>query len=240
MARPVLQVANLEVIYGRAIRAVKGVSLSLTTGSICVIIGANGAGKSSVIRSIAGLVKCSAGDISFPAGESIVGLAPHIITQRGMALVPEGRQIFATLTVEENLRMGAYLHGPSASVSDTITSMYGRFPILRERRKQLAGTLSGGEQQMLAIARALMSNPRVLLMDEPSLGLAPIIVAQLFELTLEIKDTGVSILMAEQNARLALQVADYAYLLEHGEIVREGPARDMEHDSEVRAAYLGA
>jgi branched-chain amino acid transport system ATP-binding protein len=232
-----LQVQGLEVTYG-SVRAVKGVDLEVPTGEIRAILGANGAGKSSIIRAIMGLVKSRRGTLTM-AGRELQRLPPHTVNRLGIAWVPEGRQIFSTLTVHENLLMGAFGQRHPQEVRARQEQIMELFPILKARQAQLGGSLSGGEQQMLAIGRALMSNPVLLLMDEPSLGLAPKVVQYLFDLTQEIRARGISILMAEQNARQALRVADYAYLLEVGEIRDSGAARDMEASERVRRVYLG-
>ena len=232
-----LQVSGLEVAYG-PVRAVRGVDLEVHQGEIRAILGANGAGKSSIIRAIMGLVKPRGGTVAFD-GQALHKLLPHKVNQWGIAWVPEGRQVFSTLTVQENLLMGAFGRRHGETMHARQEQIMDMFPTLRERRAQLAGSLSGGEQQMLAIGRALMSNPRLLLMDEPSLGLAPKVVRSLFDLAQEIRARGISILMAEQNARQALRVADYAYLLEVGEIRGGGSAREMEASETIRRVYLG-
>jgi branched-chain amino acid transport system ATP-binding protein len=232
-----LQVNGLEVAYG-PVRAVRGVDLEVHQGEIRAILGANGAGKSSIIRAIMGLVKPRGGTVAF-GGRALDKLLPHKVNEWGIAWVPEGRQVFSTLTVEENLLMGAFGRRNGQATDTRQEHIMDMFPTLRERRTQLAGSLSGGEQQMLAIGRALMSNPRLLLMDEPSLGLAPKVVRSLFDLVEEIRARGISILMAEQNARQALRVADYAYLLEVGEIRGGGSAREMEASETIRRVYLG-
>jgi branched-chain amino acid transport system ATP-binding protein len=237
-ANTLLRVTGLEVVYGH-VRAVKGVDLQLERAQVCVVLGANGAGKSSIIRSIVGLVKPRAGLIEYPIGSAIQGQEPHLIHRAGIAWVPEGRQVFANLSVRENLRMGAFGVPSKSTIDDRMQRITSLFPILGDRMNQLAGSLSGGEQQMLAFGRALMSDPRVLLLDEPSLGLAPKIVERLFDLVSDIRDDGLSIFMAEQNALQALRVADYAYLLENGEIRGYGTPREMEEREDVRAAYLG-
>jgi branched-chain amino acid transport system ATP-binding protein len=232
-----LQVDGLEVAYG-PVRAVRGVTLEIHAGEIRAILGANGAGKSSIIRAIMGLVKPRGGTIAF-GSQAIHKFPPHKVNRLGIAWVPEGRQVFSTLTVQENLLMGAFGQRQGQATQARQEQIMDMFPRLRERRQQLAGSLSGGEQQMLAIGRALMSNPTLLLLDEPSLGLAPKVVQYLFDLAQEIRARGISILMAEQNARQALRVADYAYLLEVGELRSGGSAREMEASAEVRRVYLG-
>ncbi len=233
-----LKVTGLEVTYG-PVAAVKGINLEVPEGEIRAILGANGSGKSSTIRAILGLVRAGAGKIEFPEGREIQGLPSHRINQLGIAWVPEGRQLFATLTVYENLEMGAFATRNGRRFAARLDEVFALFPILRERRAQLAGSLSGGEQQMLAIARALMAEPRLLLMDEPSLGLAPKIMQRLFEQIREINRRGLSILMVEQNARQALKLAHYAYLLEVGRIVGSGSPRELEASEDVKRTYLG-
>jgi branched-chain amino acid transport system ATP-binding protein len=232
-----LRVAGLEVAYG-AVPAVAGVGLEIPEGDIRAILGANGAGKSSTIKAILGLVKARAGSIEFD-GRPIQGMPTHRIHQLGIAWVPEGRQLFSTLTVHENLEMGAFARGDAARLPAKVDEVFALFPRLKERRAQVAGSLSGGEQQMLAIARALMAEPRLLLMDEPSLGLAPKVVHRLFEQIQEINARGLSILMVEQNARQALRIARYAYLLEVGRVVGAGPSRELEASESVKRVYLG-
>lgn len=232
-----LVVRALEVRYG-AVQAVKRVDLSLKEGQIVALLGANGAGKSSIIKSLIGVVKPRTGTIEF-MGRQIQGLSVHDINRLGIGWVPEGRQVFSHLTVEANLMVGAFAVRDGALVRRRMHEMMEMFPILEERRAQLAGLLSGGEQQMLAFARALMSGPRILLLDEPSLGLSPLIVQHLFEIVKQIRSRGLSILMAEQNARQSLKVADEAYLLELGEVRGSGTAREMEAREDVRRAYLG-
>jgi branched-chain amino acid transport system ATP-binding protein len=232
-----LRVTGLEVSYG-PVPAVAGVGLEVPEGEIRAILGANGAGKSSTIKAILGLVKARAGAIEFE-DRPIHGLPAHRIHQLGIAWVPEGRQLFSTLTVHENLEMGAFARGNAARFPNRLDEVFALFPRLRERRAQVAGSLSGGEQQMLAIARALMAEPRLLLMDEPSLGLAPKVVQRLFEQIQEINRRGLSILMVEQNARQALKIAHYAYLLEVGRLVGEGPSRALEASESVQRVYLG-
>ena len=232
-----LRVTDLEVMYG-PVPAVAGVGLEVPEGEIRAILGANGAGKSSTIKAILGLVKARAGAIEFEE-RPIHGLPTHRIHRLGIAWVPEGRQLFSTLTVHENLEMGAFARGNGARFPNRLDEVFALFPRLRERRAQVAGSLSGGEQQMLAIARALMAEPRLLLMDEPSLGLAPKVVQRLFEQIQEINRRGLSILMVEQNARQALKIAHYAYLLEVGRLVGEGPSRELEASERVQRVYLG-
>ncbi len=232
-----LKVTGLEVAYG-PVPAVKGVDLEILEGEIRTILGANGAGKSSTIKAILGLVKARAGTIEFQ-GRQIQWLAPHRIHELGIAWVPEGRQVFSTLTVHENLEMGAFARGNGQRFAAKLDEVFALFPRLRERRTQLAGSLSGGEQQMLAIARALMAEPKLLLMDEPSLGLAPKVLRGLFEQIQEVNARGLSILMVEQNARQALKIAHYAYLLEVGRLVAQGPSREIEASEDVKRVYLG-
>ncbi len=234
----ILKVTDLEVGYG-PVRAVKGVNLVVREGEVRVILGANGAGKSSILKAIVGLVKPRAGRIESPEGREIQALPAHRINRLGLGLVPEGRQVFATLSVHENLLMGAFAQDDRERVRERLEQIYRRFPVLAQRREQAAGSLSGGEQQMLAIGRALMSEPRLLLMDEPSLGLAPRIVDTVFELVREINAAGISILLVEQNARKALTVAHWAYLLEVGQMVRDGDAREIQASEDVRRVYLG-
>ena len=232
-----LRVTGLEVSYG-PVPAVAGVGLEVPEGEIRAILGANGAGKSSTIKAILGLVKARAGAIEFEE-RPIRGLPTHRIHRLGIAWVPEGRQLFSTLTVHENLEMGAFARVNGQQFGARLDEVFTLFPLLRERQTQLAGSLSGGEQQMLAIARALMAGPRLLLMDEPSLGLAPKVLHRLFDQIQEINTRGLSILMVEQNARQALKIAHYAYLLEVGRLVGRGPARDLEASEDVKRVYLG-
>ncbi len=234
-----LSVENLNVSYG-AIKALHGVSLKVPTGSIVTLIGANGAGKSTTLRALSGLVKCASGSIQYAGGE-ISKLAPHQIVARGLCHVPEGRMVFANLTVRENLRMGAYLQHDRKWIADQTRYVYSLFPRLKERENQAAGTLSGGEQQMLAIGRALLSKPKFLMLDEPSLGIAPLLVKAIFERIVEInREQGLTILLVEQNANLALDISTYAYVLETGKILLEGPSAQVKADPQVQAAYLGA
>jgi branched-chain amino acid transport system ATP-binding protein len=232
-----LEVRNLHVHYGK-IHALRGISLSLGADQIVTLIGANGAGKSTTLRAISGILAATDGDVSYD-GQSLRELAPHLVVGKGIVQVPEGRRIFARLTVAENLRVGAFLHDDKQWIAKAEERSLTMFPVLKQRLKQVAGTLSGGEQQMLAMARALMSNPRVLLLDEPSMGLAPILVQQIFDTILEIRRQGVSVLLVEQNAFLALQIADYGYVIETGEIVLEGSGRDLLANPRVKDAYLG-
>jgi len=231
-----LEVENLWVRYG-TVEAVKGVSFSVAAGSIVSLIGANGAGKTTSLRALTGLVKPGAGELRFET-TSLVGLAPHQIVGLGIAHVPEGRRLFPKMTVLENLTMGAYLR-PRTAVASTLTMIYEHFPILRERGRQLAGSLSGGEQQMLAIARALMSRPKLLLLDEPSMGLSPIMTAEVGKIIRQINSLDVSIILVEQNAMLALTLAQYGYVLQTGQLVMQGKAQDLLRDEGVKKAYLG-
>ncbi len=233
----ILFVEGLEINYG-AVRAVKSLDLLVTEGQIVALLGANGAGKSSTIKTVIGIVKPRAGKIEF-MGKEINGLPTHDISRLGIGWVPEGRQIFSHLTIEANLHIGAFAVRDEKMVRERMDQMMELFPILKERREQLGGSLSGGEQQMLAVARALMSAPKLLLMDEPSLGLSPLLVQRLFELVKWIQERGVSVLMAEQNARQSLKVADYVYLMEVGEVRGSGTASEMEAREDVRRAYLG-
>jgi branched-chain amino acid transport system ATP-binding protein len=230
-----LEVRGLEVSYG-GIRAVKGIDLEVREGELVCLIGANGAGKSTTLRAICGLVAPSAGSVRY-GGEDALALAAHELPRRGLVLVPEGRGIFAQLTVDENLSMGAFARGEEDEADRE--RQYGAFPRLKERRGQIAGTLSGGEQQMLAIARALMARPKLLLLDEPSMGLAPRLVAKIFEIVREIAAQGVTILLVEQNARLALEVAARGYVMESGAIALSGESAGLRADPKVREAYLG-
>jgi len=233
-----LQVSSLSVSYG-AIAAVDGVSLTVPAGAIVTLIGGNGAGKTTTLRALSGLLRARAGSAVFDGAE-LTGLAPHEIVARGLGHVPEGRMIFANLSVDENLRMGAYLVRDAARVDAARERVFGLFPRLRERWRQSAGTLSGGEQQMLAIGRALMGGPKFLMLDEPSLGLAPQLVGAIFEQILAInRSQGLTILLVEQNARLALEVSSHAYVLESGRIVMSGPSAELRADPRLKAAYLG-
>ena len=234
---PLLKVTDLTVYYG-AIEAVRELSFEVVRGQVVAIIGANGAGKSTTLNTIGGLVRPVRGKIEFD-GHEIGGLRADQVASLGLAQVPEGREVLAPLNVEENLRLGAYTRSDRAAIESDLRAMFERFPILASRRKQAAGLLSGGEQQMLVVARALMARPKLLTLDEPSMGLAPLIVNQVFELISEIKEQGVTLLLVEQNARKALQVADYAYVLERGQLAHAAPAAELREDSRIVAAYLG-
>ena len=231
-----LAVNDIHVYYG-SIHAVKGVSLEVNEGEIVTLIGANGAGKSTVLNTISGLLHPRGGSVTF-MGQDLKGVPPHKLVARGMAQVPEGRRIFLQMTVEENLEMGAYTQS-KASIDGSIEDVYRRFPRLQERRKQIAGTLSGGEQQMLAMGRALMSHPKVLMLDEPSMGLAPILVEQIFEIIRTLHQSGSTILLVEQNAQAALSVADRGYVLETGKVVTTGSGQTLLEDPAIKKAYLG-
>lgn len=231
----ILSIHDLSVNYG-GIEAVKGISFDVHEGEIVTLIGANGAGKSSTLRTIAGLVKPSGGTINF-RGDNITGRDATTIVKKGITLVPEGRHIFPDLTVLENLKVGAYLR--SDDISGDIQWVYDLFPRLRERSWQAGGTLSGGEQQMLAVGRALMARPKLIMMDEPSLGLAPLVVRDIFEIIRQINHQGVSILLIEQNANMALKIADWAYVMQTGSILMQGPGEELAANEEVKAAYLG-
>jgi branched-chain amino acid transport system ATP-binding protein len=235
-----LRIRNLKCFYGR-IQAINGVSLSVRAGELIALIGANGAGKSTLLQAICGLLPGWQGDIQFEKA-SLKGLTPPYIVQRGISMVPEGRMIFPPLSVMDNLRLGAYLRyrqKQRQAVEGDLETIWGLFPILRERARQAAGTLSGGEQQMLAIARALMARPRLLLLDEPSMGLAPLLVQRILQTLMELRDQGLTILLVEQNARAALQVADRGYVLETGRMVLEGTAAELLADQDLKRAYLG-
>ena len=231
-----LKVEDIHVYYG-SIHAVKGVSFEVNEGEIVTLIGANGAGKSTVLNTISGLLHPKTGSVQF-MGQDLKGIAPHKVVSQGLAQVPEGRRIFLQMTVEENLEMGAYTQ-PNSTIAPGIADVYKRFPRLEERRKQVAGTLSGGEQQMLAMGRALMSKPKLLMLDEPSMGLAPILVEQIFDIIKELHAAGTTILLVEQNAQAALSVADRAYVLETGRISLSGTGAELMASDQVRKAYLG-
>ncbi len=232
-----LKIRNLNVYYGN-IHAIHDVSIDVKAGDVVSLIGANGAGKTTIMHTIAGLKKPQSGEIMLN-DKNIVGLEPNKILTMKMAQVPEGRRIFAQMTVEENLDMGAFIRKDKKGIAEDIEYIYAKFPRLKERRKQLAGTLSGGEQQMLAIGRALMSKPEILLLDEPSMGLSPILVKEVFNVIRDVNDLGTTILLVEQNAKMALSISDKAYVLETGKIVMEGAAADLMQDDRVKKAYLG-
>jgi len=231
-----LKVDDIHVYYG-AIHAIKGVSFEVNEGEIVTLIGANGAGKSTTLNTVAGLLRPRSGSITFD-GKNLSAVPANKTVSLGMALCPEGRRIFQQMTVRENLEMGGFTR-PKAEIPVSMEEMFQRFPRLKEREKQIAGTLSGGEQQMLAIARAMMSKPRLLMLDEPSMGLAPILVEQIFDIIKELHAAGVTILLVEQNAQMALSIADRAYVLETGKVSKTGPANELLHDDDVRKAYLG-
>jgi len=233
-----LEIKNLTVSYG-AINALHGISLSVKAGSIVTLIGSNGAGKSTTLRAISGLVKPQSGEIHY-AGQNIAGLPAHQIVRLGLSQVPEGRMIFANLTVHENLMMGAYLQRDKAVIRRELELVFHTFPRLKEREQQIAGTLSGGEQQMLAIGRALMSKPKFLMLDEPSLGIAPLLVKTIFEKIVEINRVhGITILLVEQNANLALEISQFGYVLETGKIILSDPSAALRQNPQVKSAYLG-
>lgn len=232
-----LQVKEIDVYYG-AIHALKHLSLEVEQGSIVTLIGANGAGKTTTLKSISGLLRPKTGSIVFK-GTDINKVAPEKIVGLGISQVPEGRRVFATMSVMENLEMGAYLRRDKKGMEEDMENVFTRFPRLKERRKQLAGTLSGGEQQMLAIGRALMARPQLMLMDEPSMGLAPLLVKEIFSIIKDINERGTTILLVEQNANMALSIADKAYVIETGEIVLQGNAQELMNSPEVKKAYLG-
>ncbi|MEO5764999.1 MAG: ABC transporter ATP-binding protein [Casimicrobiaceae bacterium] len=237
VAQPLLSIERLEVAYG-GIHAVKGVDLAVNKGELVCLIGANGAGKTTTLKGICGLLPVKAGTIRYE-GRDITGRPAFELVRAGLAMVPEGRGVFGALTIEENLAMGAYVRTDRDGVRTDIEHVFTLFPRLKERRRQTAGTMSGGEQQMLAMGRALMSKPRLLLLDEPSMGLAPLMVQKVFETVLEVSREGVTILLIEQNAKLALEVSHRGYVMESGEITLSGKASDLLHDPKVRAAYLG-
>ncbi|MBR6472770.1 MAG: ABC transporter ATP-binding protein [Firmicutes bacterium] len=231
-----LEVNDINVYYG-AIHAIKGISFEVNEGEIVTLIGANGAGKSTTLNTVSGLLRSKTGSIHF-LGEDIGKVPAHKLVERGLSQVPEGRRVFLQMTVQENLEMGAYT-GKSSEIQSNLELVYEQFPRLKERYKQVAGTLSGGEQQMLAMGRALMSKPKLLMMDEPSMGLAPILVEQIFEIIKNLHEAGTTILLVEQNAQMALSIADRAYVLETGKISLSGPAQELLHNDSVRKAYLG-
>ena len=232
----ILKVDNINVYYG-AIHAIKGVSFHVDRGEVVTLIGANGAGKSTTLQTISGLLRSRTGSVEF-LGENISRLPPHKIVERGLAQVPEGRRIFLQMTVQENLEMGAYTRSGSG-VDEDLEKVFAQFPRLKERRRQVAGTLSGGEQQMLAMGRALMSSPKLLMLDEPSMGLAPILVEQIFDIIRRLHENGTTILLVEQNAQMALSVADRAYVMETGSISLSGTGRELAESDQVKKAYLG-
>lgn len=233
-----LEVKDLHVHYG-VIEALKGVDLKVEPGQIVTLIGANGAGKTSLLQAISGIVKKSGGEVVFK-GDSIFKANPRMIVKNGLVQVPEGRHVFPGMSVYENLMMGAYLRKDKKEIAQDLAKVYERFPILEKRKNQNASTLSGGEQQMLAMGRALMARPELLLLDEPSMGLAPILVKEIFSIISDIQKTGTTILLVEQNARMALSIADYAYVMETGKVVLEGPASELAQSEAVQNAYLGA
>ncbi len=237
MAEPMLKIDNIDVYYG-AIHALKGISLTVNKGEIVTLIGANGAGKSTALRTISGLLKPKNGKISFE-GQEITGIKAHEIVKLGISQVPEGRRIFTEMTVMENLDMGAFTRKDKDGIKEDLAQVFKRFPRLEERRDQLAGTLSGGEQQMLAMGRALMSRPNLLLLDEPSMGLAPLLIKEIFHIIEDINKTGTTVLLVEQNANMALSIANRAYVLETGRITLAGDAKKLAASEDVRKAYLG-
>lgn len=232
-----LEIKDLEVYYGM-IQAIKGVSFDVNEGEVIALIGANGAGKTTILHTITGLINAQKGSVWFE-GKDITKVPAHKIVSMGMAHVPEGRRVFANLTVLQNLKMGAYTRKDKTEIEQTLDSIYKRFPRLMERQNQLAGTLSGGEQQMLAMGRALMSKPKIILMDEPSMGLSPILVEEIFHIIREISASGTTVLLVEQNAKKALAIADRAYVLETGNIVLSGDAKEMMNKDSIKKAYLG-
>ena len=237
MAEPMLKIDNIDVYYG-AIHALKGISLTVNKGEIVTLIGANGAGKSTALRTISGLLKPKNGKISFE-GQEITSVKAHEIVKLGISQVPEGRRIFTEMTVMENLDMGAFTRKDKDGIKEDLAQVFKRFPRLEERRDQLAGTLSGGEQQMLAMGRALMSRPNLLLLDEPSMGLAPLLIKEIFHIIEDINKTGTTVLLVEQNANMALSIANRAYVLETGRITLAGDAKKLAASEDVRKAYLG-
>jgi branched-chain amino acid transport system ATP-binding protein len=238
VSAPVLEITDLVTAYGK-IEALRGVSLSVAPGSITCLLGPNGAGKTTLMMTATGLLKPRRGSIRF-AGEELAGRAPHDIVARGVALVPENRLVFPTMTVTDNLAAGAYQRRDKIAIAQDVEHMFARFPRLKERAQQQAGTLSGGEQQMLAVARALMSRPKLLLMDEPSLGLAPLVVEEIFRIVTELNKDGTTIFLVEQNAHMALQVAHHFYLMEQGRVTFSGTPGEVAEDEVIRRAYLGS
>ncbi len=233
-----LEIKNLNVYYG-AVHAIKGISLRVEDGELVSLIGANGAGKTTTLHTISGLIPAASGEILLD-GHNLQKTPAHNIIKLGMSHVPEGRHVFARMSVEENLMMGAYIENDRKKIDSNLEMVYGHFPRIKERRRQLAGTLSGGEQQMLATGRALMTNPRIVLMDEPSMGLSPLLVKDIFAIIEELHKSGITILLVEQNAKMALAISDRAYVLETGKIAMEGTAKELAEDDGVRKAYLGA
>lgn len=232
-----LEIKNLEVSYG-IIKAIKGISFDVNEGEVIALIGANGAGKTTILHTITGLITADRGTVQFE-GKEITKVPAHKIVGMGMAHVPEGRRVFANLTVLQNLKMGAYTRKDKNEIEQTLETVYTRFPRLKERQNQMAGTLSGGEQQMLAMGRALMSHPKIILMDEPSMGLSPIFVNEIFDIIQSVSASGTTVLLVEQNARKALSIADRAYVLETGNVVLEGKADELLHNDAIKKAYLG-
>jgi len=237
MAETILKIDDINVYYG-AIHAIKGISLEVKQGEIVTLIGANGAGKSTTLRTISGLLKPKTGSITF-MGKDIAGMPAHKIVREGISQVPEGRRVFAEMTVRENLDLGAFSRKDKAGIANDLEMVYGLFPRLKERASQVAGTLSGGEQQMLAMGRALMSQPKLLLLDEPSMGLAPMLIREIFNIIVDINKKGTTVLLVEQNANMALSIANRAYVLETGRITLSGPASELAASEDVRKAYLG-
>ena len=233
----VLEIKDLEVYYGM-IQAIKGVSFQVQEGEVIALIGANGAGKTTILHTITGLLEAKKGSVIFD-GKDITKTPAHKIVSMGMAHVPEGRRVFANLSVYQNLKMGAYTRKDKQEIEETLKTVYKRFPRLEERKNQLAGTLSGGEQQMLAMGRALMSHPRIILMDEPSMGLSPIFVNEIFDIIKEVSASGTTVLLVEQNAKKALSISDRGYVLETGKIVLEGDSKDLLNNDSIKKAYLG-
>ena len=237
MAVPMLKIDNIDVYYG-AIHALKGISLEVKEGEIVTLIGANGAGKSTTLRTISGLLKPKTGSITF-LGQDIAGVRAHEIVKKGISQVPEGRRVFAEMTVMENLDLGAFVRKDKAGIQQDLKHVFELFPRLEERKNQSAGTLSGGEQQMLAMGRALMSRPKLLLLDEPSMGLAPLLIKEIFNIIVDINKSGTTVLLVEQNANMALSIANRAYVLETGRITLSGSAKELAASEDVRKAYLG-
>ena len=233
-----LEVRNLNVYFG-VIQAIKDISFDVDKGEVVALIGANGAGKTTTLHTVSGLLSPKSGSIVLD-GKDLTKVPAHKIVSMGMAHVPEGRRVFASLSVFDNLKMGAYIRNDKSGINESLEMVFEYFPRLKERRNQVAGTLSGGEQQMLAMGRALMSKPRIVLMDEPSMGLSPLYVSEIFEIIKQVKKEGTTVLLVEQNANMALQVADRAYVLETGKIIMDGKASDLMNDERVRKAYLGA